>query len=376
MKLCVVAGEASGDLHAAAVVAELRARVGSLSLFGIGGSGLEAEGMRLIRHARDLAIVGLFNVVRHLPMFRAAFRELVVAIEAERPDAVLLVDYPDFNLRVAKACRRLGVPVVYYISPQVWAWRARRVRQIAERVDHMLVIFPFEKEFYERHGVHVTYVGHPVAEQLAAIPRQGREEPRHPARIALMPGSRRMEVGSLLAPMLDGLERLARERPVEARLLLAPTIDRSEVEPLLRRIAVPVQIVGEDRMETLASCDVAIASSGTATLEAAVLGVPAVVIYRLSPLTYFVGRRLVKLPHFSLVNIVAGREIVPELIQKEVEGTRIAAETRALLEPRRYREVRIELDRVREALGGPGAARRAAEKIATLIGAGTGAPDR
>lgn len=367
MRLCVVAGEASGDLHASEVVRELKLLVPELELFGVGGDRLEREGMRLIRHARDLAIVGLFNVVAHLPMFLRTFRDLVRTIERERPDAVLLVDYPDFNLRVARRCKELGIPVVYYISPQIWAWRKRRVRQIAERVRHMLVIFPFETELYERNGVAVTYVGHPLGEQLAGIPRRSEDAPLAPYRIALMPGSRRMEVATLLGPMVEAVAELRAEREIEVFLLIAPTVDRDIVDRVLVRAPLRPEIIERGRMQTLATCDLALCSSGTATLEAAVLGVPPVVVYRLTRLTYALARRLVTLPHFSLVNIVAGREVVPELIQDQVSGKRIAAEARKLLEPSRWSEVRRDLDEVRERLGGPGASRRAAEKIATLI---------
>lgn len=368
MKLAVVAGEASGDLHAAEVVRELRALVPDLELFGIGGGRLEAQGMRLIRNASDLAIVGLFNVLRHLPMFLRAFRALRREIERERPDAILLIDYPDFNLRVARVGRRLGIPVIYYISPQVWAWRSRRVSQIAERVRHMLVIFPFERDFYEAHGVPVTYVGHPLVEQLARVEARNDTLPAAPLRVALMPGSRRMEVASLLGPMLDGIRALRGDMEIEARILLAPTIDREQVRSILESSGVEASLVEMRRMEALAECDLALCSSGTATLEAAVLGVPSVVVYRLSAMTYALARRLVRLPHFSLVNIVAGREVVPELVQKQVRGERIAAEAKRLLEPARWSAVHRQLSEVRAKLGEPGASRRAAEKIVTLIG--------
>jgi lipid-A-disaccharide synthase len=373
VKVCVVAGEASGDLHATEVVRELRSLDPSLELFGIGGIGLAGQGMRLVRDARDLAIVGLFNVVGHLPMILGAFRELVGELERERPDAVLLVDYPDFNLRVARACRRMGIPVAYYISPQLWAWRPRRVRQIAERVDQMLVIFPFEKDFYERHGVAATYVGHPLVEQLASIAPRNATPPQRPWKIALLPGSRRMEIEFLLDPMLDAVERMGED--VRARLILAPSVERSKIAERIAARSSEVELVEAGRLEALAASDVALCSSGTATLEAAILGVPAVVVYRLPRLTYALVRWLMRLPHFSLVNIVAGRAVVPELRQGEVEGARIEAETRRLLDPETWAATRQALDRVRDQLGGPGASRRTAEKIATLVAA-RGGPAR
>ncbi|MGH9457977.1 MAG: lipid-A-disaccharide synthase [Thermoanaerobaculia bacterium] len=370
MKLAVVAGEASGDLHASALVHELRRLDPGLSLFGIGGDRLAAEGMRLVRHARDVAIVGLFNVVRHLPMFLSAFRDMKREIERERPDAVLLVDFPDFNLRVARAARRMGVPVVYYISPQIWAWRSGRVRQIAERVDQMIVVFPFEKEFYDRHGVNVAYVGHPLVDQLGGITPRGVDPPGVPLRVALLPGSRRMEVGVLLRPMLEGVAAIRRTREVDARLLIAPTIDREPVDALIAEAGVEATVVQRGRMEALAACDVSICSSGTATLESAVLGVPPIVVYRLPPLTYAVARRLVRVPQISLVNIVAGREIVPELLQRDVRGERIASEVLAMAEPGRWSRARADVADVRAKLGEGGASRKAAEKIVTLVGQG------
>jgi len=367
VKLCVVAGEASGDLHASEVVREIRKQVPDLQIFGIGSRRLIAEGLDPIRDSSELAIVGLFNVLRHLPMFRRAFADLMSAIRRERPDGVLLVDYPDFNLRVARECREIGIPVFYYISPQVWAWRKGRVAQIAERVDHMFVIFPFEEELYAARQVPVTYVGHPLAEQLANLAPRSDEPPREPYRIAILPGSRKMEIESLLPPMLDAVDELAREKNITVTLLLAPTIERSRVERHLAGRTAPAEIISSGRMDSLRHADAAICSSGTAALECAVLGVPPVIVYRLSPMTYALARLLVRLPHFSLVNIVAGKGVVPELMQSEVTGTRIARELALLLEPVRWAEAKAELTKVRTALGGPGAARRTAEKIVTLI---------
>jgi lipid-A-disaccharide synthase len=365
MKLAIVAGEASGDLHASEVVRELKALRPELETFGIGGDLLAAEGMTILHHAREMGIVGLFNVVRHLPMFRRIFKELIARIAAERPDAVLLVDYPEFNLRVAKRCKEMGLHVVYYISPQLWAWRTGRVRHIAKYVDRMIVIFPFEADFYRRHNVPVSYVGHPLVEQLAGIERP--EHEHGPLRIALLPGSRRMEVRSLLPAMLDAIGILRREREIDPYIVQAPTIDRELVEGIVRERGVPVRIVPNDRGEAVAAAGVALSSSGTATLEAAILGTPPVVMYRLSRATYLLGRMLVRVPHFSLVNIVAGKEVVPELIQSDVNGERIAAEVRRLTEPGRNAEIRAELGRVREKLGEPGTAARVAEEIHKMV---------
>ncbi len=358
MKLAVVAGEASGDLHASEVVRELRKLDPSLELFGIGGDLLRHEGLGLVHHAREMGIVGLFNVIRHLPMFRRVFRDLIERIETERPDAVLLVDYPDFNLRVAKRCRELGLRVVYYISPQLWAWRKGRIRHVARYVDHMIVLFPFEEEFYRRHNVPVTYVGHPLIEQTIDVRRRGPS--KGILRLALLPGSRRGEVASLLPPMLDAVSLLRAQRPIEPYIVQAPTIDADSIEAIVRSHGADVPIVPHDGGAAVAAADIAICSSGTATLEAAVLGTPAVVVYQLGRLSYALARRLVNLPHFSLVNIVAGKQVLPELIQEQVNGETIAAEVMRMAEPATYAAILGELDVVRSRLGEPGASFRAA----------------
>lgn len=370
MKLAVVAGEASGDLHASEVIRELKNLDPTLEMFGIGGDLLAREGMMLMHHASEMGVVGLVDVLRHYPMFRRAFNELMERIERERPDAVFLIDYPGFNLRVARRCKELGLHVIYYISPQLWAWRQGRVRHIARYVDRMIVIFPFEEEFYRKHGVPVTYVGHPLIEQLAGV----RKPPRRPEelRVALLPGSRRMEVRGLLPAMLDAVENLRRSpsegRKVNAYIIQAPTIEHELLREIVDAKGSDVPILPHDRGEGVAAADIALCASGTATLEAAILGTPVVVMYRLSRLTYILGKKLVQLPNFSLVNIVGEKEIVPELVQSEVNGERIASEVRKIVAPGHYEQVCAELARIRERLGGPGASARAAKEIHKMVG--------
>jgi lipid-A-disaccharide synthase len=368
MKLAIVAGEASGDLHASEVVRELKKLDPSLQTFGIGGDLLARQGMRILHHAREMGIVGLFNVIRHLGMFRRVLREMIDTIAREKPDAVMLVDYPDFNLRLAKHCKEMGVRVIYYISPQVWAWRRGRVKNIAKVVDRMLVIFPFEESFYREHNVPVTYVGHPLIDEMSIRPSPtGRGWPEGPGeglRVALLPGSRRHEVRSLLPPMLDAVAILKKEREVDAFVIQAPTITSAELLNVMQHAGEFVRIAPHDRGEALSAADVALSSSGTATLECAIAGTPVVVMYRLSSPTHWLAQRLVKLPHFSLVNIVAGKNIVPELLQEDVNGERIAREVRALVT---NATLRAELAAVKEKLGGPGASRRAAEAIMSTV---------
>jgi lipid-A-disaccharide synthase len=383
-KLAIIAGEASGDLHAAEVLRELKRIDPAIETFGIGGDLLAREGMRLVHHAREMGIVGFFNVLRHLRMFRRIFDETVAEIAKQKPDAVLLVDYPGFNLRMARRCKELGLRVVYYISPQLWAWRRGRVKQVAKYVDRMIVIFPFEETFYREHGIEAAYVGHPLIEEIGHVQRPGvgsrgsgvgaagiassTPDTRHPTpsvRIALLPGSRKAEVRSLLPAMLDAVEILGRERTIDAYVLQAPTIPRALLDEFVS--GRNVRVVEHDNGQAVAAADVALSSSGTATLECAVLGTPVIVMYKLSLANYWLGRMVVTIPHFALINIVAGKKIVPELIQGDVNGQRIAAETRRLLEPANYAAVVEELAAVRSKLGDAGASRRAAEAIMEVV---------
>lgn len=363
MKIAIVAGEASGDLHAAEVLRELKKLDPRLDAFGIGGDLLAGQGMRLLHHAREMGIVGFFNVLLHYRMFKRIFDDIAGALARERPDVVLLVDYPGFNLRLARRCKELGLHVVYYISPQLWAWRRGRVKQVAKYVDRMIVIFPFEEDFYRQYGVDATYVGHPIIEEIGHIERAARGDGI--ARIALLPGSRNAEVISLMPAMVSAVELLSKDRKIDAFVVQAPTIARELLE---RYVAgTNVRIVPHENGAAIARADVALSSSGTATLECAVLGTPVVVMYRLSRANYMLGKMVVKIPHFSLVNIVAGKEVVPELIQHDVNPERIAAETRKLLDPANYARVVAELEVVRGKLGDAGAARRAAEAVMSVV---------
>lgn len=366
MKLCVVTGEASGDLHAAHVVAELRKLDPALEVFGMGGSMLAGQGMRIVEGIEQMGIVGLFNVIKQLPMVKRVFDRLVRTIARERPDAVVLVDYPDFNLRLAQKCRSMGIRVIYFISPQVWAWRQRRVHQIARDVDHMLVLFPFEEDFYRKYDVPVTYVGHPLVDQLSSMYVEQRE-PHNPLQLALLPGSRTTEVRSLLRIMVDATLKLRESRAAEATIIRANTIPRELIAEILGSDAAGFRIVEHDGRRAIAAADLCFASSGTATLEAAILGTPPIVMYRLSALTHLAAKWLVRIPHFSLVNIVAGKRIVPELLQSAVTAEQVVREAERMLEPSTYRDVQSDLDEVRRKLGEAGASERAARKIYTLL---------
>lgn len=368
--LLLVAGEASGDLHAARLLGELRPLVREFEAFGLGGEELAAAGQRRLAESREIAVVGISEAIRVLSRAREIFREILREVDRVRPAAAVLVDFPEFNLRLAAALKKRGVPVIYYISPQVWAWRKGRVRKIRRTVDELLVLFDFEAAFYRERGVEATHVGHPLIDE---IPDPGPPAAERPVgegarRLALLPGSRRSEIDHLLPAMLGAVGILRRERPVEARLLQAPSVDAALLTSHMERSGVRIPVVSERRFAEIAGSDLALCASGTATLEVGLLRTPMVVVYRLTRWSMLLARLLVDLPHFSLVNLVLRRGVVPELLQEEVTPESLAAATRSLLDdPARRHRMRAELAGLRPRLGEPGAARRAAERVAALL---------
>ena len=372
--LLVVAGEASGDLHGARLLSELRRLRPEVLPFGLGGDEMRAAGLDAVAHAAEISVVGIAEVWKILPRARQIFAALLAEVDRRGARAAVLIDFPEFNLRLARKLARRGVTVVYYISPQVWAWRRRRVKAVARLVDRMLVLFPFEAEFYRRHGVEVEHVGHPLVDEVPVLPQAwDRGEPGGPFQVALLPGSRRSEVEALLPTMLATVRRLAADLAVEATIVQAPTVPRGLLEEAVARSGLPVRIVAEDRFRAVADAHLALCASGTATLEVGLLGTPMIVLYRLNRWTYLLGRLLVRLPHISLVNLVLGREVVPELIQGAARPERIAAEARRLLTERatvaRLREGLAEL---RPRLGRGGASARAAAAVAAQLGRSAG----
>jgi len=368
MRILLSCGETSGDLYAGELVRELRLRQPGIEVFGLGGDRLAAQGAELLAHVKDLAVVGLLEVVSHLRSLRRVFDRVLSEVDRQLPDVAVLVDYPDFNLRLARHLRRRGVRVVYYVSPQVWAWRRGRLDTIRKTVDHMLVIFPFEEALYREAGVPVTFVGHPLVD-LVHPPADKRGfvtglglDPERPV-VALLPGSRPKEIAHNLPPLAGAVEKLAGERPeLQFLLALAPSLSFRAVAEAFRSL--PVHIVANQTQGVLASGTVSVVASGTATVEAALLGAPMVVVYRLAPLTYLLGRRLVKVPHFAMANLIAGERVVPEVIQRELTPERVAAEVRALLDaPARREAMQAGLAEVRRKLGEPGASGRAAAVV-------------
>ncbi len=380
MKILVSAGEASGDRYSAQLVEQLRERLPQAEFFGCAGQRLREAGVRPVIRAEELAVVGIFEVARDIPRIYGQFRRLAAAAVAEKPALAVLTDSPDFNLRLAKKLRRAGIPVVYYVAPQVWAWRRRRVRLLREFVDHLLCIFPFEEEFFRRHGVETTFVGHPLYGSLH--PTLSRQEfcrrhglaPEKPL-IALLPGSRRGEASRHLGPVLDAVARLTQQRPMNFVLPASTTTGR---EFFAQRISDPaVQVIEGETENALANADLALVASGSATVEAALLGAPMVVFYRVTAASWMVGRMLVDVPFYSMVNLLAQRRIVPELIQSDCTGERLASEAGRLLESEQARQqMKQDLGAVKRSLQGDmPAAQRAAEVICNKLDL-TGTPAR
>ncbi|MDX1632163.1 MAG: lipid-A-disaccharide synthase [Thermoanaerobaculia bacterium] len=368
-RILVVAGEASGDLHAARLVSALSERRGSLEVFGLGGDELASTGAELLAHSREIAVVGITEVLKILPRARAIYRELLDEVDERNPDLAILVDFPDFNLRLAKKLAEQELPVAYYISPQVWAWRKGRIETIARTVDRMLVLFPFEVDFYREHGVEVVHVGHPLVDEVPELPSiWDRDADPELFRLALLPGSRGSEVAALLPVMLASAARIGREVPVKARVVRAPTVEEGQIRQLVGESGLEVEIVAEDRFATVADSHLALCASGTATLEVGMLTTPMVVLYRLQFWSYLFARWLVDLPAFSLVNLVLEERVVPELLQREANPRRVAEEgLRLLRDGEARRGLRSKLAEVRERLGEGGGSRRAAAAVDEML---------
>ncbi len=367
----IVAGEPSGDAHAAALVKEL-SDCGDFDFFGATGPRMRAAGVETIVNSDDLAIMGIVEVGSVLPRFISAFRRLRTAAIQRAPDAVVLVDWPEFNLRLASALHRRGLKVIYYISPQLWAWRPRRVSKIKRDVDLLLSILPFEAEWYRNRGVeHVEFVGHPLSGEVKAT--FGREEfcrrnDLDPARpiVSFLPGSRRKELERILPPMLEAIARLRVVRPeVQPVVVVAPSRTAAETREILG--SEKVKLVQQQTREALGASDAAAIASGTATLEAALLETPMVVVYKESPINWHTLGRLITVTHFGLVNLVAGKEIAKELMQDQLTGEDLANELLKLLEPETNRATRENLRNVAHKLGQPGASERAAKSIVDFL---------
>ncbi|MEW6039824.1 MAG: lipid-A-disaccharide synthase [Pseudomonadota bacterium] len=371
----LVAGEASGDQHAAAMFRELRSLVPQVRGIGMGGPAMREAGIDIRVDSTGLGVIGLAEIARHYGEISRALEAMKALARSERPDLLVCVDYKEFNFRLARAAKAAGIKVLFYVSPQVWAWRPGRVKSYGRAIDHMAVIFPFEVPFYQRHGIPVTYVGHPLAGKIAPVADGARTRralglDETGPWIGLLPGSRGNEIRRLLPMLLQAAERIAKERP-DARfaLIQAPSVADELLVPALEAAPAPVRVVKERRHEVLGSCDAVITTSGTATLEVALLGVPMAIVYKLAPLSYWLGRLLVTIPFIGLPNILAGRKIVQEFIQHEANAEAVGGEIlRILNEPAYALRIRNDLAEVRSRLGEGGGSRRLAELAAELLG--------
>jgi len=366
-RIMVVVGEASGDLHGAWLVKSLLERDPALDIFGAGGENLRKQGLRVMFDVARLTGMGFSELRDNVRVLWEAYRLFRRTLRENRPNLLILIDFPEFNLRLARLAKQLRIPVLYYISPQVWAWRRRRIRRIAGSIDRMAVVFPFEVSLYEKEGVSVSFVGHPLLDVVR--PTRSRDATLSaygldPAKktIVLLPGSRLREVTYHLSPMLDAAERLREKMDVQFVLVRASTVERSAIQRTLEKTSVPVIVVENDTYNVLNAADLVWLASGTATLEAALLQKPMIIVYRMAWLTYGLARLLVKVKHIGMVNIIAGERVVPELIQGELTSKRIFHESEKILLNSGLRAQTIhKLACVKEKLGTPGAARRVAE---------------
>lgn len=374
----IIAGEASGDLHGSKVVRAMNVRHDDLVFCGIGGKALKAEGVRIIVDAAELSVVGITEAVANAGKLLGGISAAKGFLKTRRPDLLILIDFPDFNLRVARTARKIGIPVLYYISPQIWAWRQGRVKKIKRLVDHMAVILPFEAPFFEKADIPVTFVGHPLLD-IATQPEKKIAEDNRPGNpvIGLLPGSRHGEVHRHLPAMIDSARILAETIPnVRFVLSAAATVDRSFIESMLADQADGIDIVIETGYagNVFDRSTLVIAASGTVTLEAAIAGVPMVVIYKVSPLSAWLGRRLIRVDYVCLVNLIADRLIVPELLQEDASPETIAGKVGEILsDSAKLDQMRHDLLGLHDKLGGTGASRRVGDiALGMLRGDGIG----
>ncbi len=370
----IVAGEVSGDMRAAELVEALHAIDPSLRFNGVGGDHMRKAGVEPFADITELAVIGFVEVAKHYGRIRKVFYQVLNEVDRTRPSAVILVDYPGFNLRLARKLKEKNIKVIYYVSPQVWAWKEKRVKTIKEVVDKMMVLFAFEQEFYKKHKMDVEYVGHPLIDEVktTAKPQDALRaiglDPAKPA-VGLLPGSRDKEISRHLPVMLKAAQLLyQKDSNRQFMILRAPTIPEEVIARMARSVKVPVKIVTQNSYNELGAMTACMVASGTATLETAILKRPMVIIYKTSWITYALAKIFIKIKNIGLVNIVAGKLIVPELIQNNATPQKIAAEMERLLsDPKETQRIQKELSKIHAWLGDPGASRRAAKIVSREI---------
>jgi lipid-A-disaccharide synthase len=375
-KVMIMSGEASGDLHGANLARELWKQDPSMIIYGVGSKQMQGAGVRMLADAKEISVVGITEVLTHLGVIYRVYASLKRFLKRERPDLLILIDFPDFNIMLGKAAQKSGIPVIYYISPQVWVWRKGRIKTIARLIKAMIVVFPFEVPLYEKAGVDVRFVGHPLTDVVQSELTKERAKSvfgldASRRTIALLPGSRKSELTHLLPDMLAAAKILStRFQDLQFILPVAPTLDQDFLRPFVEQCGVPVRMIEGRVYDVLRASDAAIVTSGTATLETGLMAIPMVIVYRVSAITYSILSRLVHsgLKHVGLVNIVADERLVPELIQEELTPQHMAdAIARMLTDPVYYDQIRVGLDRVRKRLGDGGASARAASVVREFL---------
>ncbi len=370
-KIMIIAGEASGDMHGARLVKAMQELNPGLEFFGIGGNLLRQAGVGIRVDNSQIAVVGISEAFLKFRILLSALRVAKEDLRRLRPALLIVIDFPDFNLRVATMARELGIPVMYYISPQIWAWRAWRVKKIKKVVDHMVVIFPFEVAYYKRWHVPVTFVGHPLLDSVISVTptKKKKSLDKGGLLIGLLPGSRNSEIMRLLPTMVQAAGIVSEKMPgVSFAIPVAPTVDRTLVEAITKGRAEKFLIVSGRLGDVLDEAALIVTASGTVTLEAAIAGTPMIIVYKVSGFSYWIGKRMIRVKHIGLVNLVAGRPIVPELIQHEASAEKIAHHTLQMLRDKScLSEMRHQLLRVPQRLGDPGASKRAAEVAISLL---------
>ena len=371
--ILIVAGENSGEKYGADLIHQFKKIHPSLTFFGIGGKHMEAEGVRLLFPIEELAVVGGFEVISHLPRIKKIFDRVKKEIKRQKPLASVLIDSPDFNLRLAKKLKKLQIPTLYYISPTVWAWRKGRMRTIKKTIEKMMLIFPFEEKIYEKYGIPAVYVGHPLKERVKAsltkeelLKKYGLDSKKK--LISLLPGSRKSELKYHMPVLVEALERIKNEWNAQFVLLLAESLEENFLLNLISPWFKGLKILSEDHYEAIASSTLVLSSCGTANLEAALLETPLISFYRISPLSYFFGIKLVKIKNYSIVNILAGKRIIPELIQRDFTSENIYEETKKILDSEKVRsEMKAQFRRIKTILGEKSASQNAARELERLI---------
>jgi lipid-A-disaccharide synthase len=362
----IIAGEASGDLHGSRLVAAMRNRNTALFFFGIGGQALKASGVKILVDASELSVVGITEAFSKLPNLLKGMAVAKKTLKRLLPDLLILIDFPDFNLNVAACAKKLGIPVLYYISPQIWAWRPGRVKKIGKLVDHLAVILPFEEDFYRKHQIPVTFVGHPLLDTKYDYEKKVFQKPENNISvIGLCPGSRDREISRHLPIMLGAAQILhKRMKTLKFMVSLAPDVKRKAVEHIVNKHnqSANLEIISGHVRKIFELSSIVIAASGTVTLESAISGTPMVIIYKVSPISYWLGRAMIQVNHIGLVNLITGKKIVPELLQDQASPMRIADTVFTMLsDTSGLEKLRLELLKVKDALGGPGASERVAD---------------